>query len=73
MQVGLLNCQPIILGYLSQYFAQLGTLDQGISATSNNTDCSPSPQLQVVSTRDAYLFALDEILYTVFSSQCHVN
>ncbi len=55
LQVILLNCQPIVLGYLSGFFAQLGTLN--LAEQVNNTECYSNVPLEIVSTRDAYLFA----------------
>ena len=60
LQVALLNCQPILLGYLSDYFARLGDFNQNVTVSDNFTECSS--QIQVTSTRDAYLFAMGKIL-----------
>ena len=55
LQVILLNCQPIVLGYLSGFFSQLSTLN--LAEQVNNTECYSNVPLEIVSTRDAYLFA----------------
>ncbi len=52
----MLNGQSVLLGYLSEYFAQLGTVD--MSERANSTDCYSTTQSGSISTRDAYLFAM---------------
>ncbi len=52
----MLNGQSVLLGYLSEYFAQLGTVD--MSEKANSTECYSTTQSGSISTRDAYLFAM---------------
>ncbi len=53
----MLNGQSVLLGYLSEYFAQLGTTID-MSERANSTDCYSTTQSVSISTRDAYLFAM---------------
>ena len=55
LQASLLNCQPIILGYLSDYFAQLSTLD--LAEQVNGTECYSKTPVNIITTRDAYLLS----------------
>ncbi|XP_064381882.1 ATP-binding cassette sub-family C member 4-like isoform X1 [Halichondria panicea] len=70
-EVILLNCQPIVLGYLSGFFAQLGTLN--LAEQVNNTECYINVPLEIVSTRDAYLFAGGLVFLGLLSLLVHAH